>query len=250
MTKRARFFIYAPPLKGVRQSRRKEPNPPFGGAERWQWSVYYYWWEYLRRHDGYRATCERGGKGRYAKLYADFGDVHSGDFWNWWTAHEHLFCEPSPRLVQVVCPTDKAPAGTLLLAIPVENKATLSLKQVKALLADSVGKPKTKPESRALYPVCTKPVLSTLHQHLVVWDAKRANPNLSDAEIADLIALPINHKVDGETLATLRARDLPTRQLEAALRRRKQLAIQRHLRIAKQYIDNVALGKFPLRSYR
>jgi hypothetical protein len=250
MPKRARFFVYAPPIKGVRQSRRKPPNPPYGGAERWKWSVYYYWWEYLRRHDGYRATCERGGKGRYAKLYADFGDVHSTDFWSWWVKHEHLFCEPPPRLVQVVCPADKAPAETVLLAVPVENKATLSLKQIKALLAGRVGAAKRKPESRALYPVCTKPVLSTLHQHLLVWDARRDNPHLSDADIADLIALPINHKVDGETLATLRARDLPTRQLEAVLRRRKQLAVRRHLRIVQQYINNVAKGKFPLRNTR
>jgi hypothetical protein len=33
--------------------------------------------------------------------------------------------------------------------------------------------------------------------------------------------------------------------LEKANRRAKQLAVQRHLRIAKQYIDNVVLGEFP-----
>ena len=36
----------------------------------WDNSVYYLWWEFLRRHDGYKETCENGGKGKYAKLYA------------------------------------------------------------------------------------------------------------------------------------------------------------------------------------
>lgn len=250
MQKRARFFIYAPPIKGIRKSRRKPPNPPYSGAERWKWSVYYYWWEYLRRHEGYRSTCMRGGRGRYSALYADFGDVHQADFWSWWVEHEHLFCEPPPRIVERLQYKTEVPADSMILAVPIENKASLSIKQIRGLLAGKVGLTKRGSESRALYPVSTKPVLSTLHQHLLVWDAKRDNPHLSDAEIADLVGLAINHRVDGETLATLRARELPTRQLETVLRRRKQIAVQRHLRIAQQYIDNVAKGKFPLRTGR
>ena len=58
-----RFFLYAPPLKGVRPSKRKPPKAPFKGAKPWQVSVFYYWWEYLRRHEGYAETCRDGGKG-------------------------------------------------------------------------------------------------------------------------------------------------------------------------------------------
>lgn len=64
--------------------------------------MFYYWWEYLQRHDGYRETCEAGGIGQYAKLYADFGDVHSGDFWSWWAKHDHLFAEPRARQAELV----------------------------------------------------------------------------------------------------------------------------------------------------
>ena len=49
----------------------------------------------------------------------------------------------------------------------------------------------------------------------------------------------MNEVVDGETVAGLRAGDLSTRDLERVIKRRKQLAIQRHLRIAEQDIDNV-----------
>ena len=60
-------------------------------------SIYYLWWEFLRRHDGYKRTCENGGKGEYEKLYANFGNVHGGAFKDWWTKDDrgaHLFAEP------------------------------------------------------------------------------------------------------------------------------------------------------------
>ena len=69
-------FAYAWPVKDPKRSKRKLPPPPFPEAEPWQCSVYYYWWEYLRRHEGYKRTCAQGGRGRYAKLYEDFGNVH------------------------------------------------------------------------------------------------------------------------------------------------------------------------------
>jgi hypothetical protein len=45
------FFVYAPPLKGKRPSNRRAVEPPYQGAPAWKCSVYYYWWEYLRRHE-------------------------------------------------------------------------------------------------------------------------------------------------------------------------------------------------------
>ena len=49
----SRFFIYAPPLRGKdfggRESKRIPPNAPYPEAPSWKTSVYYYWWEFLRR---------------------------------------------------------------------------------------------------------------------------------------------------------------------------------------------------------
>ena len=56
--------------------------------------------------------------------------------------------------------------------------------------------------------------------------------------------------MNGETIAELAAEYLPTRDLERVIKRRKQLAVQRHLRIAEQYIGNVVLGEFPKREGR
>lgn len=47
--------------------------------------VYYWWWEYLKRHTGYLQTCADGG-GEFESLYQDFGDVRGDDFWEWWTS--------------------------------------------------------------------------------------------------------------------------------------------------------------------
>ena len=93
-------------------------------------------------------------------------------------------------------------------------------------------------------------MLRTLHVHLLVWDAKQQNPTAHDSELADIAGISVNEVVNGETVAELRAEDLPTRDLERVIKRRKQLAVQRHLRIAEQYIGNVALGEFPKREGR
>ena len=87
----------------------------------------------MRRHDGYRQTCESSGRGRYADLYSDFGNVHEGDFWSWWTEHAELFAEPPIRHVSVEhsVSTDE---NTLTLSVPLENKLSVSMKQIRRLL--------------------------------------------------------------------------------------------------------------------
>ena len=64
------------------------------------------------------------------------------------------------------------------------------------------------------------------------------------------MGLRINHVVDGETLQSRRSFNLSTDKIEKKIYRRKQLAVQRHLRIAEQYIENVGKGQFPLRDKR
>ena len=98
--------------------------------------------------------------------------------------------------------------------------------------------------------MATKPVLRTLHEHLLVWDPKQQNPTAHDSALADIAGILVNEVVEGETVAELRAEDLPTRDLERVINRRKQLAVQRHLRIAEQYIKNVSLRAFPSREGR
>ena len=73
---------------------------------------------------------------------------------------------------------------------------------------------------------------------------------IADVQVSDDADISVNEIVDGETVAELRAEDLPTRDLERVIKRRKQLAVQRHFRIAEQYIGNVVSGEFPKREGR
>jgi hypothetical protein len=227
-------------------------QPPYTDAPPMHCSVYYHWWEYLRRHKGYRSTCERSGRGQYGKLYRDFGDVHATDFWTWWKAHTVLFAEPSPRHVSVATDASAAlPDDTLLVVVPLENKASFTVRQFKRLLEPLVkDRKRAVTVSRAQYPVATKPHLPSLHQHLAVWDAKQAHPDMDYADLADVAGIPINQVVDGMSPSQYKLGGYSVERAERIVRRRKQLAVQRHLRIAAQYIENVGKGQFPLRTGR
>lgn len=257
-----RFFIYAPPLKGVRASKRKPPNPPYKGAPAWKCSVYYYWWEYLRRHEGYRQCCMRGGKGRFGALYSDFGDVHAhNDFWQWWSKEQHseLFCEPTARKITVLDQKSRFKPtlsdDTLIVELPLEVRTAYLIAHIRTVLKQHEAQAKAaKAISRARYPVATKPVLTSLHQHLTVYDARRANPKLKLHELYDLIhataGLYVSESVDGDTVAELRKLDLPYNDILRTVRQRKANLVRRHIRIAEQYIDAVGQGKFPHRKSR
>ena len=80
-----------------------------------------------------------------------------------------------------------------------------------------------------------------------MWDARQANSEIPDAEIADAVGLRINHVVDGETIASRKSLKLGFDDIERVLERRKKLSVQRHLRIAEQYIHYAGKGRFPLR---
>jgi hypothetical protein len=246
-----RFFIYAPPLKGVRESKRKDRQEPYKDANPQHRSVYYYWWEYLRRNEAYRRTCERKGKGPLSKLYRDFGDVYGVEFWEWWKAHVDLFCEPAARRIGLAEAGELPDENTLIVRVPLENKLSLNLKSFRLFMEPYSRQPRyRRTVSRAIYPVASKPHLPTLHQHLLVWDARQDNPALADWEFADLTGVRINQVVEGLTLSQHRMSGIGTEKAERVLRRRKQLAVQRHLRIAEQYIENAGKGMFPLRHSR
>lgn len=218
------------------------------------------------------------GNGAYSEPFITFGDVHSLNFADWWAEHFWLFEEKRPvrRIKQMpaldprghALDSEKlylevdltAPPSQLFKELRAEvwhQRMAASERRQRHVAARSQKHGRAEADvsikvkkSTAHYPVETKPVLSALHEHLLVWDARQANPDTDDAKIADLAGIRVNQVVDGETLASRKLLKLPTDDIEKVLRRRKQLAVQRHLRIARQYIDNVVLGQFPKRDGR
>jgi hypothetical protein len=151
-------------------------------------SVYYYWWEFLRRHDGYKSTCNNGGNGKYAKLYRDFGDVHDGTFKEWWTKGgrgAHLFAEPSlPTSVIDLKPEDlvtlsecwKAGA-VLVVAIPLTLRKRFIVQKFNKLLAKHHKRrrgQRTLGESQALYPIRAQFTHDSLKKILDTYDRRKS----------------------------------------------------------------------------
>jgi hypothetical protein len=244
-------FPFAPPNFDGAPFRARLPEPPYPNAPGWKCSVYYYWWEYLRRHAGYRDTCHNAGKGEYAELYKSFGDVHAGDFETWWWQHLWLFTFVSEALD--IDPTRKyyVESDGVFLHVGYARSKTQMLSAVRDTL-DNLERRKMLKSVRHLYRYYPfgRPRLPSLHQHLLVWDAKQANPTAADADLADLAGLNVIDKETLDELAALKREGLYTSDLERQIRRSKQLAVQRHLRIAQQYIDNAARGEFPKRDAR
>ena len=265
-----KLFVHAPPFLGRRSKKTGEYlskrlariQPPFVGAEPWQHSIYYFWWEFLRRHEGYKECCIAGGKGRFGKLFKDFGDVHAhktADFWLWWTEKldngwkrgEYLFAEPAARRIALqdrVLNTQTD--DTLLVSIPLEVRTPQLVKNLRRMLEEHKERvSNARNKSRAVYPVAASVRLSSLHQALVVWDTWNEHKHRKKKyEQADLAGIYVNRIVNGETVESLKRADLPYRDVEQEVRRRKTVAFSRYLSAANDYIESVADGQFPRRS--
>jgi hypothetical protein len=264
--------MYSPPFRGRRSTKTGEflskrlarIQPPFDGAEPWQCSVYYFWWEFLRRHVGYRDCCARSGEGRYKKLFADFGDIHAfetHEFWDWWTERvtdnetrgEYLFAEPKARPIHVLDRVlNTQEPDTLVVEIPLEVRTAYLVRSFRRILEEhkeEVGAARRK--SRARYPVAANVRLVSLYQTLRVWDVHREHArNKKKYEIADLAGVYVNRVVNGETVETLKRRDLPYRDVQNEVRRRQVMAVNRYLSAASDYIENVGKGSFPRRNQK
>jgi len=235
------FFFHTPPAKGVRASKRKLPNPPYRGAPRWKVSVYYFWWEYLRRNEEYQSCCRKGGRGPLSVLYRDFGDIFAVDFWTWWTKRgQFLFSEPRSQMVErlTTASRERSSDNDILISVPLNQNLSISIRQIKKIMVPLLKKQRDMGKmSKALYQVAAKPVLPALYQHLRIWDLHKANPDWTYREIADAAGLIV---ATGEQRV-----DRALSESDRWTNHRKILAVSRHLRIARAYIENVALGQFP-----
>ena len=251
-----RFFIYMPALKGRRykssgefiSKRIRNATAPFASGQHpekrqpfaWEYSVYYWWWEFLRRHDGYRDCCERGGKGRYKKLYADWGNIHAytaETFWDWWSEKldygesrgEYLFAEPPlPRRITIADKVAKD-TQTLTVNLPLEIRTTELLKFMRKFLAENKSRVRAaRSISSARYPVAAKVRSATLFQVLRVWDVEQEYGHLKTQYEKSILA-GINRE---------------TKHFET-------MEFRRNMKMAEDYIHfAVADGTFPQRRAR
>ena len=264
-----RKFKFAAPRFTQRKSMYKLPGAGMyleDDDDKYKASIYYWWYEYLRRSTDYRKCCERGGKGKLAKLYADFGNVFAESstekeaFRVWWREHAHLFWEQEGRKVAELNDIDDLEEHDLVVRLPLNETASYIVKNVRRLLAENKAQvSRARERSRALYPVASKVRITTLQTQLHVYDTFIDNPGLKLHELADAASLHVNRFVNyydenGELAGAqsiewlLRNNfEVDAKEGEAVIKRRKRQIARQHLEAAKEYIHNVERGVFPLR---
>ena len=227
-------------------------HPTFGTAKRtkssshWEKSIYYWWFEYLRRNEGYKKTCTQGGLGQFSELYKDFGDIHSLDFKTWWGDQDRgaeLFAEPkSERLVEKVTTklldSEIENSELLIVKFPL-NLSKRYLKQQLNKLLDKHHKGKRghryAKKSKAKYVVTGQPNIAALRLMLQIHDYRHANPDLTLWEIA-------------RDLKLFRRENMPldsdTPKIRSDKKNTMAATVSRYLRKSSILIANVALGKF------
>jgi hypothetical protein len=238
----------------------KAQHPVFGRATKplalgyQQRSPYFWWWEFLRRNADYLACCANGGSGELAALYADFGDVRTDSFKEWWTAGERgavLFGEgPLPTTVKELKAASEwdstwASDDVMVLAVPLEiGKRRLQGYFAKLLKARHKGKRGRKAlsdsaASTAKYPLHRSVSIHTLRIQLSVYDAMtERNLTVKKKTLAQIGA-----DLRLVTTAMPSAKD-DTR--EAAFKRNVMAAtVSRHYKDAVRIIANTAKGQFP-----
>ena len=220
----------------------------------WDSSVYYLWWEFLRRHEGYKKTCENGGNGKYAELYADFGNVHEGTFKEWWTKGgrgARLFAEP-PLPISVVAltskeidalPEDWDLRSLLIVAIPLNLPKRFIQQRLRNLLVRHHNRKRgqrTLRESRALYPIAEHFNVHSLKKMLELYDLEQSQPEMRLWQIGQRLQL-------GATLTTDELNGAGGRKNPVAVAKKNVLAVaaSKKLKAAKSIIEGVGHGVFP-----
>lgn len=233
-----RHFVFKHPLFKAQRT---------AGGVRWDQSVYYLWWEFLRRHEGYKRTCASAGAGKYERLYAHFGDVHATTFKSWWSESDRgarLFAEPSvPLTVEAIELSDLPKLqeywseDLLVIAVPLTLRKRFIERRIKVLLKARHTRKRgqrTWKESRAMYPIRAQFKLHTLRTALKVYDMRRENPRMRLWEIAQ--SLRFTTTLDPDEVQ--RGEGVSKKAVMS-------VAVSKKLRQARQIIENVGRGRFP-----
>jgi hypothetical protein len=229
--------------------------PTFGTAKRpkpesaWKGSVYYWWWEYLRRNAPYQRCCEQGGSGRLAALYADFGDVHVTDFKTWWNEGNRggaLFAEPAADVVVAELTYEQTKQlaewnteAVMVVRVPLTQSMRHLKKRFNALLKARHSGKRGKnllSHSAARYPLAAPFKIDSLKASLLAYDIRLAEPKRPLWQIA------IDAGLASTVLRELKGqKTLP----DADQRNSLNVAASRAIKRAKAMIENTAKGIFP-----
>lgn len=238
-----------------------EPHPTFGTKNKrktpshYETSPYYWWWKYLRMNDGYLKCCESGGRGKYANLYADFGDVRDDEFRVWWRAKGvDLFAEQiSNYSFKEIDSKDEVPDDWnkdefIYLQVPLNYDKKSLKKYFNQLLVDrhtqkKRGRPtKSNRKSTAKYQLNGTYTIPNLRLCLQVYERYMETRSGSNKLKLWEIGKEMNLLADDE-MSNPKQDDRADR-----LVKRNYLAstVSRYVKQARLRIEKAALGEFPV----
>mgnify|MGYP006431389891 FL=1 len=254
------------------------PHPTFGNyanpkISKINASPYFWWWYALTLNENYLKLCKTVSvKGLLKEnrtdmkteliVYSDFGDVRYKGcryvaFTKWWTAKvndnetrgEYLFAEPQQsKKIQIIktevdALTVANDTDSLLVAIPKSLKRTQIDKTLNTILKKNIvgikGRSVRNPKfSHARYHLNSPLLPSAIKTAFDLYDAKiyEANngKNLSNQAIAKRARYSVTEKTKTDEVSDKSCR-----------RRILSMSVSRHLRKAKNMIQNTAKGVFP-----
>lgn len=239
------YFLSKHPTFGTKNNRKN-----IGFQKR---SPYYWWWQYLRRNKDYLSCCERGGKGKYAKLYKDFGDVRDDDFRKWWMDGQrgaNLFSEqPSITVLKELKEKTEwldtwSKDEVLVVAVPLsQNKRDLQ-KYFARLLKKRHTAKRGRVEGvfkngSAEYKLSRNFTVQSLETALLVYDKyeelKELHGKTKLWEVGVSLGIPPTAMPEAED----------TKKTTFDKRNQMAATISRYLKQAKTSIANSGLGIFP-----
>lgn len=216
-------------------------------------SPYYWWWQYLRRNKDYLACCERGGKGKHAKLYKDFGDIRDDDFRKWWMADQrgaNLFSEqPSITVLKELKEKSEwidtwSKDDVLVVAVPLSQ----SKRDLQKYFARLLKKRHTAKRGRvagvfdnstAKFGLSRNFTVQSLETALLVYDKyeelKAIYGKIKLWEVGVSLGIP----------PTAMPEATDTKKTTFVKRNQIAATVGRYLKQAKTSIANAGLGKFP-----
>jgi hypothetical protein len=235
--KSSRHFPYQHPTFG----KSNKPKTP----RNWEDTVYYWWWEYLRRNEDYIETCVLNGTGKCAKVYADFGDIRNKTFKEWWSENDRgatLFANrPTTHTIRLI---DKHEVESLdpdliLLSLSLDLPMKHLVNRFRKLVGDvhkgTKGKQYAK-ASNAIYQFEGQPNIKALKFGLYVYDLAKANPDKTKWEIAMMIP---------EFMPKQRINDEDRRKVLTDKKNILSAAISRYIKRAMDSINCAGKGEFP-----
>ena len=209
----------------------------------------------MRRNEDYLACCAKGGKGKLAKLYEDFGDIRSDDFRSWWGGTQqkgsYLFGElPVELRLQKLQNKDEWAAdwGSEIMVVAVNMEiGRRKLQQYFAHLLQKEHKGKrgrkslSAAKSTARYPLYRNFSQHNLRAMLEIYDEWKANEALPKEQRKPQWAL-------GEAVRlvpTAMPQKGDTKYITTNKRNVMAVAVSRYLKSAKAVVANTAKGEFP-----